>query len=542
MKKRVVGYCRISKKDDVNTSIKYQKEMIESFVSSKPDWELINFYIDEGRSGADASSNREGYTDLVFDLTHNRFDIVVIKDTNRLNRNSVENNLIVQKAKSLGIEFYTTLDNEIPLSENEYLSLESAFDEFYVRQTSKKVRRTFKLQLEKGSLIGGGVPLYGYEIEKTKDFKKRIPNEKTAPIVRRIFSEFLAGKTVKEIKMNLFNDKIFTPGYFMFMTNQYKFEKYNNISKEERYNWQSSTIVRILRNREYTGDFIKSKYQSTLIFKTSNEIINKQYSEGVSRKIPKEEYEIFENHFEAIINRNDFDEVQKILDSQKSSTISKSEKKYLSILVCGNCKKELKYSKRGNDLETVYYKCRNNNCQNKPYIVESKIDEKVTNEIKTIFEAIKLNKDDLIEEFLKITPETIEDRSIETKISDLKKELTNIERKHQRACISSIEEEDEISRETYKSVVKKYSIEIQNLKQTIQNLQKKKFDESGIKKLIISFIENIDYLLTLDTYQKRDIELLIDKIVITNINQNHKDIEIIFKDLLGIINQTLQKM
>lgn len=235
---RVVGYVRVSTNNyGQKTSIPAQIELIKNYAESQG-WELVEIYIDV-ESGS--KTNREGIQRLMKDATENKFDVVISKELSRISRNG-----------AFSYEFYNvltynrihlvTLDGTInTLDENSMnLGLYAWLSETEAVRTSKRIKASYDVRAGLG--LFDEAP-YGYDLEKGKLF---IAKDGSAEIVKRIYSEFISGKSFDAIGRILFNEDVPTPATRKGKRNASKF-------------WHGSTVRQILEREAYTGCLVAKK-------------------------------------------------------------------------------------------------------------------------------------------------------------------------------------------------------------------------------------------------------------------------------------------
>ena len=194
-------YCRLSREDDLDDeskSITNQREMCMNYVI-KNGLYLIDEYIDDGVSGS--TEERPGWERLIKDIELKKINMVVVKDTSRLARNfNVSThyafNYFPQKKVRL-VSVIQSYDSTDPKSNSDAIYFKSFFDEWFIRDTSNKIRKGLKEKKELGYFLGGIAP-YGYNKDPL-DKHKLIIDEYSSEIVKRIFNMFASGMGLKSI-------------------------------------------------------------------------------------------------------------------------------------------------------------------------------------------------------------------------------------------------------------------------------------------------------------------------------------------------------
>lgn len=259
------------------TSFEAQRDYYTNHIKSKPEWQFVKVYTDDGIS-ATSTKNRDGFNKMIKDAIEEKVDLIITKSVSRFARNTVDTLITVRKLKEKGIEVYFEKENIYTMdSKGELLiTIMSSLAQEESRSISENVtwgqRKRFadgKINIPYGRFLG---------YEKGEDGLPKII-EKEAAVIRKIYREFLKGKTYTGIAKQLTEENILTPG-----------------GKEE---WRSSTVKSILQNEKYKGDALLQK-SYTVDFLTKKTKIN----EG---EVPQ--YYV-ENSHPGIIKAEAFDLVQ----------------------------------------------------------------------------------------------------------------------------------------------------------------------------------------------------------------------------------------
>ena len=336
----VAAYLRLSKEDNENmesNSIVNQRELIEQYIGNKSDLQLVDYYIDDGYSGT--NFNRPGFRRLLQDMKNKRINCIIVKDLSRFARSHIEADMYFENIfPALNIRFISVIENidsfENPDSmDNLIVPFKNLLNDAYAKDISKIIARL------NGEFIGT-TATYGY-LKDLKDKHKLIIDKDASKIVIKIFNDIIEGKTASEIADELNNNKVLTP-YAYKMKN-------DNIEIDKK--WNAKMINVILKNRVYTGDLIQGKK------KVENYRTHKLITTN------KDEWIITENHHEPIISKEKFDEVQEILNKNKSARNNKEKDLFYSFLKCADCGSSFTLRKVKN---YEYYHCtsyvRNSSC------------------------------------------------------------------------------------------------------------------------------------------------------------------------------------
>ena len=375
---KVAGYVRLSKEDkikDESNSITNQKAIINSYIKNNSDFELIGFYIDDGYSGT--TFNRPEFKRMIKDITEDKINTVIVKDLSRFGRNHVEaDNYIENFLPGYNVRIISINDNidtfKIPKS-NAYIEipLRNLMNDCYARDISEKVKSTLKVKQQKGDFIGTFAP-YGY-LKDPKNRHKLIIDKDASIIVKKIFDMISCGKSRKEVADFLNDNDVLTPSL-------YKIDKERTNNEEFVLSkvWNGEIVNRILRNETYIGTLIQ------------NVKVKPNYRENKLIDVNKDDWIKTENHHEAIISKDEFDEVQKILDRKTKVNKNNELDLFSGYLKCFHCCEHLIIRKSKNQ---VYYYCssyiKNKSCLK--YSINKKKLEKLVIEELNRFLSLQLN-------------------------------------------------------------------------------------------------------------------------------------------------------
>ena len=376
---KVAGYVRLSKEDkikDESNSITNQKAIINSYIKNNSEFELIDFYIDDGYSGT--TFDRPDFKRMIKDITEDKVNTVIVKDLSRFGRNHIEaDNYIEKFLPGYNVRIISINDNidtfKIPKS-NTYIEipLRNLMNDCYARDISEKVKSTLKVKQQNGDFIGTFAP-YGY-LKDPLDKHKLIIDKESSVIVRKIFDMILVGKSRKEIADYLNDNNVLTPS--LYKINKEKTNSDDLILSKE---WNAEIVNRILRNEVYIGTLIQ------------NVKVKPNYRDNKLVDVNKEDWIKTENHHEAIISKDEFDEVQKILDRKIKVNKNNELDLFSGYLKCFHCGEHLIIRKSKNQ---VYYYCssyiKNKSCI-KYSINKMKLEQLVIVELNNLL-SIKLEK------------------------------------------------------------------------------------------------------------------------------------------------------
>ena len=367
-------YSRLSQEDDLlgeSNSITNQKLILQKY-AEEHHFPNIKFYIDDGYSGADF--NRPAFKQMMGDIKDGKVGIIIVKDQSRLGRDYLQTGMLMEITfPQYDVRFIAIndgVDSENGVSD--FSGIKNYFNDFYARDTSRKIRAVQKAKGERGERVGSTIP-YGY-MKDPENPKQFIPDPETAPVVKRIFEMYADGIGIMKICDTLTREKIPAPSVYAFHKNG---SRSGNPDLTRPYHWAHTTVRKMLSNQEYVGDTVNFKTYSK-----SNKLKKRL------KNAPKNML-IFENTHEAIVSRMVFDIVQKHFAGRKRPDKQGEMDKYAGYLFCGDCGKRL-YLHRGktikpenNAFQCAGYQKRTSECT-AHYIRESMLDAIVLHNLQTV--------------------------------------------------------------------------------------------------------------------------------------------------------------
>ena len=333
-------YCRLSQEDENkgdSNSIQNQRAILEKYAKDNG-FENIQIFIDDGYSGV--SFNRPDFQRLLEMMEQGKVATLITKDLSRLGRNYIEvGNYTEMLFPRWTVRYIAVNDNYDSLySEgNEFAPFKNLFNEWFARDTSKKIRAVVKAKAERGERVSTQIP-YGYK--KDPDVKGHLLiDEETAPIVRRIFELCAQGMGPTNIGNVLSKDMVFKPTFYRY----HRQGVYGTITDTDKpYGWTSETVSDILRNEVYLGHTINCRTR-VISYKDKRQV-----------DVPKSEQYRFENTHEAIIDQETWDAVQKVREGKRRRNNMGELDKYNGLLYCSDCGSKL-YFVRGKSIKPSDY-------------------------------------------------------------------------------------------------------------------------------------------------------------------------------------------
>ena len=320
--KKTALYCRLSQDDGIegdSNSIQNQKTILQKFAEDHH-FPSPCFYVDDGFSGG--NFQRPAFQQMISDMENGEIGIIVTKDLSRLGRNQLHTGLYIEERFPMFGVRYIAINDNVDTDSNEsndLMPFKNLFNEWFIRDTSRKIRAVLKAKAERGERLGTRAP-YGYR--KDPDTKKLIVDEEAAAIVRRIFAMCAGGSGPSQIARILKKEQILTPtmyAYTRFGMN------HTCLDTAHPYNWSDSAIANLLENEIYLGNTVNMKYST------------KSYKDKRRVEHPREECMVFENTHPALITREVWDIVQRVRKNKRRLTKMEEQNKYSGLVFCADC-------------------------------------------------------------------------------------------------------------------------------------------------------------------------------------------------------------
>ncbi len=316
-------YCRLSnddERDGESVSIENQKLLLQNYVRQRG-WNEYDTYCDDGYSGT--NFERPAVKRLIEDAKAKKINVILVKDLSRFGRNYIEFGQYTDYLfPSLGCRFIA-LNNGIDTENNngstDVMCFLNLFNEFYSRDTSKKVKAVKKACAESGKFMGT-YPAYGY-LRDPMDKHHLIIDEETAPTVRRIFAMRASGMGYRAIAITLNEEGILPPGALYYQ------RKGQSDPRKVNHQWAETTVKSLIRKEVYIGNMVQGK-TGTLSYK-SRKLISK----------PEEEWIRVENTHEPIISREIWDTCVSLDQKKirKSPTSDGIKSIFTGLVYCADC-------------------------------------------------------------------------------------------------------------------------------------------------------------------------------------------------------------
>lgn len=320
--KKTALYCRLSQDDGLegdSNSIQNQKNILQKFAE---DHHFPNpcFYVDDGFSGG--NFQRPAFQQMISDMENGEIGIIVTKDLSRLGRNQLHTGLYIEERFPMfGVRYIAINDNvDTDSSESDDLMpFKNLFNEWFIRDTSRKIRAVLKAKAERGERLGTRAP-YGYI--KDPETKKLAVDDEAAAIVRRIFAMCASGNGPSQIARILKKEQVLTP-------TMYAYTRYGMnhtcLDTAHPYNWSDSAIANLLENEIYLGNTVNMKYST------------KSYKDKRRVEHSREECLVFKDTHPALITQEVWDIVQRVRKNRRRPTKMEEQNKYSGLVFCADC-------------------------------------------------------------------------------------------------------------------------------------------------------------------------------------------------------------
>ncbi len=323
-------YCRLSQEDErlgESLSIENQKRILEAYAKEHRFPNPV-FFVDDGYSGTDF--DRPGFQSLLNEIESDHVAVLLTKDLSRLGRNSTMTGMFINITFAKHDVRYIAINDNFDSAnqnsvDNDFAGIRMWFNEFYARDTSRKIRAVNKAKGERGEHLTTNPP-FGY-IKDPENPKQWIIDEEAAKVVKHIFDLCMEGRGPMQIAKQLTEEKVLTITAYTLREGR----KAHAPAPEDPYRWDTKSVVGILGTRDYTG--------CTVNFKTyTNSIWDKK-----TRENPVEKQAIFYNTQPAIIDPEVFEKVQKIRSQRHRRTKTGKSHMFSGLVYCADCKAKMRY-------------------------------------------------------------------------------------------------------------------------------------------------------------------------------------------------------
>ena len=378
-------YCRLSRDDGTESesnSIGNQKKLL-SQKAKEMGLTDTKYYVDDGYTGT--NFNRPGFQQLIDDIEIGLVSAVMVKDLSRLGRDYVSvGNYTDSYFPEHNVRFIAVNDAiDSDEGESEIAPFKNILNEMYARDISKKIRSSHRLRGSMGEPLSQ--PPYGY-MKSPENKKKWIIDPEAATVVKSIFKMCLDGKGNETIARKLQENKVLIPMAY------WRSKGLNRGGKKTQtnpYKWCKTTVQKILSQQEYCGDIINFKTYS------------KSFKNKTRYENSKENWAVFKDVNEPIIDRETFETVQKFISKTKRRAPKKENGErsiFNGLIYCGDCHSKMRYHTSTSNKEIHYFTCSDNKvdyrgkCPGRHYVRADALEEVVKLELRRLVEMLEIDE------------------------------------------------------------------------------------------------------------------------------------------------------
>lgn len=521
-------YARLSKDDALvgdSNSIVHQKEILAKY-AKEHGFTNIEFYVDDGFSGT--NFNRPDFQRMMADAEEGKISTVIVKDMSRFGRDYIMVGYYTEiYFSNLDIRFIAINDNVDSniQTENDLTPFKNVFNEWYARDTSKKIRAVFKAKGNSGKHLTTNPP-FGYK-KDPNDKDKWIIDDEAAATVRRIFQMYVEGYRISEIGHKLTEEKVETPILY-YMNRGIK----TNARSEYPEIWDLMSIKYILSQTAYAGH--------TVNFQTAV----KSYKTKKQVNLPRNQWVIFRNTQEPIIDEKTFETVQQMRKVKRARTKYNEPNMFSGLLYCADCGNHLTIQRVARNRKMDNFSCATYRKKKKGLcschrILVSDLETIVKNDLQKVCEYVFLHEKEFTDEYLSGSKkETVKFQS-KTKaelkrLSERQEEIGKIIRKLYEDNVCG-----RITDERFDFLAKSYDDEANDLKIKIQEHKNALASSVQNEEKLSKFLKVVKSYTEIEELTPEILNSFIEKIYIGETEKydgrKMQEVEIIYK-FIGAIN------
>lgn len=508
-------YCRLSRDDGAegeSNSIANQKKLLAKY-AKEHGFTNTKFYVDDGYTGT--NFNRPGFQQMLEDMEMGYISTVIVKDSSRFGRNYLEVGQYTDyyfpehNIRFIAINDCIDSDN----GEDDFSAFRNVMNEMYAKDISRKVRSSHRLRGNAGEPLAP--PPYGY-VKDPENKKKWIIDPDAAEVVQRIFRLCIEGNGNETIARILQDDKVLVPQAYWQSKGMSRGGKK---TQPNPYKWCKTTIAKMLEQQEYCGDIINFKSYSKS-FRNKTRVEN-----------PKENWAIFKDVHEPIIDRETWERVQELTkNSKRRKPKNENVKKsiFTNLLYCGDCGHKLWFNINKQNPSIRFYSCSNykglrGTCESTHYVREDSLEQVVKMELfklatyldhdETAFAELlehKTNKDALAER-----------KAAESALAAATARSQELLRLYERVYEDNVN--GKVTDDWFMRLSHKYEVEQEELKKQMFELKNKLDRLDTAQNSSGSFIRAIRKFMTMQTLTPIVLQELIDKIEVFPIEGTGKN-------------------
>lgn len=524
-------YCRLSQ-DDGNVgdsdSIINQKKILAEY-AERNGYTPYQFYIDDGFSGT--NFERPQFKQMIEDAKKGTVKRIICKDLSRFGRDYIKVGLYTEFIFPDKDIHFIAVNDDVDSNvqkDNDLAPFKNLFNEWYARDTSKKIKAVKKAKGLAGEHMSCVAP-YGYR-KNPDNPKEWLIDEESAEVVREIFRLCVDGYGPRRIANILTERKILIPS-------AYALEKgyaVRNIIPKNPCQWSSTVVVNVLERMDYLGH--------TVNFKTHR----KSYKQKKKIENDKSEWKIFENTHEPIIDKSTFDIVQKIRANRKRPTKMGEMPMFSGILYCADCGKKLSFHRRANDPDTKHnfvcsnYRSDTHNCS-MHYIRNVVVEQLVLENLREVVSYVKAYEDEFVQMVMDadIKQKSKELAKKKRVLSDKEKRYTQLDGLFQRIYEDNVS--GKLSDERFVKLSQGYEAEQKDLQSEIEALRMELSQEEQQSVNVKSFLSTVKKYTEIPELTSEIVHEFIDRIIVHEADKSSgkriQEIEIIYNHI-GVFDRS----
>ena len=524
-------YCRLSQ-DDGNVgdsdSIINQKKILAEY-AERNGYTPYQFYIDDGFSGT--NFERPQFKQMIEDAKKGTVKRIICKDLSRFGRDYIKVVLYTEFIFPDKDIHFIAVNDDVDSNvqkDNDFAPFKNLFNEWYARDTSKKIKAVKKAKGLAGEHMSCVAP-YGYR-KNPDNPKEWLIDEESAEVVREIFRLCVDGYGPRRIANILTERKILIPS-------AYALEKgyaVRNIIPKNPCQWSSTVVVDVLERMDYLGH--------TVNFKTHR----KSYKQKKKIENDKSEWKIFENTHEPIIDKSTFDIVQKIRANRKRPTKMGEMPMFSGILYCADCGKKLSFHRRANDPDTKHnfvcsnYRSDTHNCS-MHYIRNVVVEQLVLENLREVVSYVKAYEDEFVQMVMDadIKQKSKELAKKKRVLSDKEKRYTQLDGLFQRIYEDNVS--GKLSDERFVKLSQGYEAEQKDLQSEIEALRMELSQEKQQSVNVKSFLSTVKKYTEIPELTSEIVHEFIDRIIVHEADKSSgkriQEIEIIYNHI-GVFDRS----
>lgn len=523
-------YCRLSqddKQEGDSNSIINQKKILKKYALDHG-YSNLQFYIDDGISGT--TFNRAGFQSMIADIDAGIVKRVIVKDMSRLGRDYLQVGMYTEiYFPEHDVHFIAVNDGvDSDQEDNEFTPFRNIINEWYAKDTSKKIRAVKRSKGMAGEHIGSHPP-YGY-MKNPENKKEWIVDQEAAEVVKEIFQLCVNGYGPTRIAHILTERKILCPTYYALERG----EKPRTALPPDKYAWNGPVVAKILERMDYLGH--------TVNFKTHI----KSYKNHKKIDNSPDEWKIFENTHEAIIEKETFDIVQKIRAGKRRPTKMGVMPMFSGLLYCADCGSRMTFHRETNQSPDKYNFCcgnyrGNTNSCSMHYIRNVVVEKIVLSNLKEVIKYVSDYEDEFIQTVMDadVRQRNREMSQKKKKLAEMQKRIKELDAIFQRIYEDNIN--GKLSDERFMKMSKGYEAEQHALQAETDQLQEELQQEEQKSVDVKRFITVVKKYTDLTELTPEIVREFIDRIIVhapdKSSGRRLQEIEIIYNHI-GVFDQS----